>query len=70
MTITAQQMQAAMEAAGLRVMRPRQALVEQIAAWACDGKDFTSETLWHSVQEQAPWVGRATVFRTIEVLQS
>jgi Fur family ferric uptake transcriptional regulator len=68
MTITAQQMQAAMEAAGLRVTRPRQALVEQIAGWARDGKDFTSETLWHSVQEQAPWVGRATVFRTIEVL--
>jgi Fur family transcriptional regulator, ferric uptake regulator len=68
MTITAQQMQEAMEAAGLRMTRPRQVLVEQIAAWARDGRDFTSETLWHTVQKQAPWVGRATVFRTIEML--
>ena len=68
MTITAQQMHTAMEAAGLRMTRPRQALVEQIAMWAHDGRDFTSEALWHTVQEQAPWVGRATVFRTVEVL--
>ena len=68
MATNAQQMQAAMEAAGLRVTRPRQALLEQIEAWARDGREFTSETLWHAVQKNAPWVGRATVFRTIEVL--
>jgi Fur family ferric uptake transcriptional regulator len=66
--ITGQAMLAAMDAIGLRMTRPRQVIVKQIAAWAREDADFTSESLWHSVQRQAPWIGRATVFRTVEVL--
>jgi Fur family transcriptional regulator, ferric uptake regulator len=68
MSITAQQMQKAIEAAGLRVTRPRQILVEQIALWAEEDQDFTGEALWHAVQQSNPWLGRSTVFRTIDLL--
>jgi Fur family ferric uptake transcriptional regulator len=61
-------MLAAMEHEGLRRTRPRQALVAQVAAWGRTGVDFTAEELWRAVREDAPEVGRATVFRTIETL--
>ena len=67
MTITVQQIQEAIEIAGLRFTRPRQVLVEQIVQRAQENRDFTSETLWHTVQKSAPWIGRSTVFRTIEL---
>jgi Fur family transcriptional regulator, ferric uptake regulator len=66
--ICAEQMVAALEAAGLRPTRPRSAMIDQIAAWSVAGKDFTSEELWHAAQERAPWVGRSTAFRTVELL--
>lgn len=61
-------MLAAMEREGLRRTKPRQALVAQVAAWGRDGVDFTAEELWRAVREDAPEVGRATVFRTMETL--
>ncbi len=60
----------AMEREGLRRTRPRQALVAQVAAWGREGVDFTADGLWRAVRRQAPDVGRATVFRTIETLTS
>ena len=66
--ISAPQMVAALEHAGLRPTRPRNALIEQIAEWAIVGKDFSSEELWHATQERFPWIGRATAFRTVELL--
>jgi Fur family ferric uptake transcriptional regulator len=39
--------------------------------WATEEKDFSSEELWHATQEaRAPWIGRATAFRTVEVLSA
>jgi len=66
--VSASDMVAALEHAGLRPTRPRNALIEQIAEWATVGKDFTSEELWHATQDRAPWIGRATAFRTVELL--
>lgn len=66
--VNAAQMIDALAAAGLRPTRPRCAMIDQIAAWAADGKEFTSEALWHAAQERAPWIGRSTAFRTVEVL--
>lgn len=60
----------AMERQGLRRTRPRQALVALVAQWGRAGVDFTAESLWRAVREDAPDVGRATVFRTIEALTS
>jgi Fur family transcriptional regulator, ferric uptake regulator len=66
--VSAAQMVAALEVAGLRPTRPRKAMIDQIAAWAVADKDFTSEELWHAAQERAPWIGRSTAFRTVELL--
>ena len=66
--VSASDMVAALEQAGLRPTRPRNALIEQIAEWSTVGKDFTSEELWHATQDRAPWIGRATAFRTVELL--
>lgn len=67
--ITVDQVIQAFAAAGLRTTRPRQALAEQIVTWAAEEKEFSSEELWHAVQARAPWVGRATAFRTVQLLQ-
>jgi Fur family transcriptional regulator, ferric uptake regulator len=66
--IGAVEMVAALEQAGLRSTRPRNAIIDQIAEWATQGKDFSSEELWHATQDRAPWIGRATAFRTVELL--
>ncbi len=67
-TVNADQMKAAIAEAGLRPTRPRAALIDQMAAWATAGTDFTCEELWHSAQASAPWIGRSTTFRTVELL--
>ncbi|HEY7127139.1 MAG TPA: Fur family transcriptional regulator [Ktedonobacterales bacterium] len=58
----------ALDQAGFSKTRPRQAIAEQVAAWAAEGRDFTIEDLWHAAQQRAPGLGRATTFRTVEVL--
>lgn len=67
-TVDAAQMRVALERAGLRPTRPRGAIIEQLVAWAAAERDFTSEELWHAARECAPWLGRSTVFRTVELL--
>ncbi|HEV2237905.1 MAG TPA: Fur family transcriptional regulator [Ktedonobacterales bacterium] len=68
MAVEATQMLAAMEHAGMRMTRPRQTIVEQVAAWARDGVDFTADALWHAAHALVPCVSRATAFRTVDVL--
>jgi Fur family transcriptional regulator, ferric uptake regulator len=68
MAVEAAQMLAAMEHAGMRMTRPRQTIVEQVAAWAHEGADFTADALWHAAQALEPCVSRATAFRTVDVL--
>jgi Fur family ferric uptake transcriptional regulator len=68
MAVEAAQMLAAMEHAGMRMTRPRQTIVEQVAAWASDGADFTADALWHAALALEPHVSRATAFRTVDVL--
>jgi Fur family transcriptional regulator, ferric uptake regulator len=67
--VTLEQVLGAFEAAGMRTTRPRRAMAEQLVAWGAAEKEFSSEDLWHAVQERAPWVGRATAYRTVQVLQ-
>jgi Fur family ferric uptake transcriptional regulator len=51
--------------AGYRMTSPRRAILEQIAA--CEGQ-FTASDVLQRVAAVAPEIGRATVFRTIELL--
>lgn len=57
-----------LEGAGLRTTRPRTAIIQQVIAWGKEGTDFSAEMLWHELQQVTPWLGRATVFRTVDVL--
>jgi Fur family ferric uptake transcriptional regulator len=68
-SITLAHIMEAFERAGMRTTRPRRAMAEQIVAWGAAGQEFSSEDLWHAVQEKAPWVGRATAYRTVQLLQ-
>ena len=68
MAVEASQMLAAMEHAGMRMTRPRQTIVEQVAAWAREGADFTADALWHAAYALVPHISRATAFRTVDVL--
>jgi Fur family ferric uptake transcriptional regulator len=59
----------AFELAGMRITRPRRAMAEQVVVWGTSEKDFSCEDLWHAVQEQYPWIGRATAYRTVQILR-
>lgn len=50
---------------GYRPTGPRRTVVEEILTRRIP---FTSAELWDAVQESAPGVGRATVFRTLDLL--
>jgi Fur family transcriptional regulator, ferric uptake regulator len=68
-TLTLPQILRAFEEADMRTTRPRRAMAEQIIAWGEAGHEFSSEDLWHAVQTAVPWVGRATAYRTVQILQ-
>lgn len=57
-------------ALGLRNTRPRRLIAEQLADRAAAGADFTAQELWHELQEAEPSLGRATVYRAIDLLVS
>jgi Fe2+ or Zn2+ uptake regulation protein len=67
-TITASSILDAFEAAGLRTTRPRRLIAERLAEVAARGEDFATDDLWQALLSQDPQLGRATVFRAVDVL--
>jgi Fur family ferric uptake transcriptional regulator len=61
----ARQMQAQLVSAGYKITLPRQQVLRQVAA---QGPSFTASQLLDAVVLAAPNVGRATVFRTLDLL--
>lgn len=55
---------------GLRSTRPRRLIAERLAELALSGTDFTAQDLWHVVQEEDPHLGRATIYRAVDILVS
>jgi Fur family transcriptional regulator, ferric uptake regulator len=53
---------------GLRNTRPRRLIAQRLAELAARGEDFATDDLWQSLQQQDPQLGRATVFRAVDVL--
>lgn len=53
---------------GLRKTRPRRLIAEQLAKLAATNSDFSTDDLWRELQECDPQIGRATVFRAVDVL--
>ncbi len=67
MTITPERILEAFKQKGLRVTGPRRTLACLLVETV--GSDFTIEELWDMVLKRDPAIGRATVFRAVEILQ-
>ena len=67
MTITANTILDAFRQKGLRITEPRRILALLLIETL--GSDFTVEQLWDMTLARNPDVGRATVFRAVEILQ-
>lgn len=67
MTLDADAILNAFKQKGLRITGPRRTLASLLVETR--GSDFTAEQLWDMALLRAPDVGRATVFRAIEILQ-
>jgi len=53
---------------GRRKTQPRQRIAARLAELAASGQDFSVEDLWHDLQQVDGSLGRATVFRAVEML--
>jgi Fe2+ or Zn2+ uptake regulation protein len=67
-TITADSIIERFEGVGLRNTRPRRLIARQLAALAARGEDFATDDLWQHLLRVDPRLGRATVFRAVDVL--
>jgi Fur family ferric uptake transcriptional regulator len=63
----AEKIRAAFEEKGRRKTQPRQRIAARLAELAASGQDFSVEDLWHDLQRFEPRLGRATVFRAVEM---
>jgi Fur family ferric uptake transcriptional regulator len=67
-TITANSILEAFDTAGLRNTRPRRLIAQRLAEVAARGADFATDDLWQDLLREDPQLGRATVFRAVDVL--
>ena len=67
MTVSAETILDAFKQKGLRITAPRRTLARLLVETS--GADFTVEQLWDMLLIHSPEVGRATVFRAVEILQ-
>jgi Fe2+ or Zn2+ uptake regulation protein len=66
--VTADDILAIFERAGLRNTRPRRVIAERLAALASSGADFATDDLWRDLHQTDEHLGRATVYRTVDAL--
>ena len=64
----ADKIRAAFDEASQRHTRPRQLIADRLIEHAADGTDFTVDDLWQELRENEPRLGRATVYRSVEML--
>jgi Fur family transcriptional regulator, ferric uptake regulator len=67
-TISAHSILDTFEALGLRNTRPRRLIAQRLAELAARGEDFATDELWQELLRVDPQLGRATVFRSVDVL--
>ena len=53
---------------GLRNTRPRRLIAEKLAEFAAAERDFATDELWAELKQADPELGRATVFRSVDLL--
>jgi len=64
----AEKIRAAFAENGRRRTQPRNRIATRLAELAASGQDFSVEDLWRDLQQIDPHLGRATVFRAVEML--
>jgi Fe2+ or Zn2+ uptake regulation protein len=64
----ATKIQVAFEEQRQRQTQPQSLIISRLVELAESGTDFTVEGLWHDLQQADPHLGRATVFRAVEML--
>ncbi|GHO72492.1 hypothetical protein KSD_02630 [Ktedonobacter sp. SOSP1-85] len=67
-TMLAKNIETAFDRAGQRITRPRRLIAEHLAELGSRGTDFSIDDLWQDLRRQDPHFGRATLYRSIEVL--
>jgi len=68
--VTAENILALFDKLGLSATRKRRLIAQRLATFAASGADFTIQELWQELREVDPQLGRATVYRAVEVLMS
>lgn len=63
-----EKIRAAIEEQGQRQTRAKYQIANHLAEMADRNAGFTVEELWHDLQQNNPHIGRATVFRAVELL--
>ena len=63
-----EKIRAAIVAQGQRQTRAKSQIAKRLSDLAEQRADFTVEGLWHDLREVSPHIGRATVFRAVEML--
>ncbi len=53
---------------GLRTTRPRRLIAARVARAGASGREFAVEDLWKELLDLDPGIGRATVFRSVDLL--
>src|SRR3989449_564457 len=66
--VIADKIYAAFEEVSQRNTRPRKLIAERLVELAESGTDFTIDDLWQALREGEPHLGRATVYRSVEML--
>jgi Fur family transcriptional regulator, ferric uptake regulator len=55
---------------GLRHTQARRLIAQQIATLAASRTEFTAQGLWRELEAASPHIGRATVYRAVDILLS
>ncbi len=66
----ADKIRAAFNETSQRNTRPRRLIAERLIEFAASGTDFTIDDLWQEMRQEEPRLGRATVYRSVEMLVS
>ncbi|QBD78705.1 transcriptional repressor [Ktedonosporobacter rubrisoli] len=64
----ADKIRAAFDETSQRRTRPRRLIAERLIELAASGADFTVDDLWQELRQEEPRLGRATVYRSVEML--
>jgi len=68
--VIADKIRAAFQETSQRNTRPRRIIAERLIELADSGADFTIDDLWQMLRHEDPRLGRATVYRSVEMLVS